>query len=332
MPKSSLLATGLVPAIALAMVAASPGLAHEPDAPHDFIFIGGDRLSDHRVQLETPGIEGAQIVYSWRMLEPAEGQYDFSMIEADLAVAQAAGRKLFIQIQDRFFSAEARLLPDYILNEPQYGGGLARQYDNPGEGQPVAHGWTTMQWNAEVRARFQALLHALGERFDGHVAGINLPETSFDRVEGQDPQGFTCDTYFASALDNMAALRTAFTRSAVVQYVNFWPCEWNNDHSYMERAFAFAVEHRIGLGGPDIVPFRRGQMKNSYPFFNAHKGELPLVAMAVQEPTLTYTNPQTGKPFTRSEFEAFARDYLGVDIIFWSVTAPWLQTVSGETP
>ena len=64
-------------------------------------------------------------------------------------------------------------------------------------------------------------------------------------------------------------------------------------------------------------------MKNSYPFFNRYRGRLDLVAMAVQEPTLTYTNPKTGKKFTRAEFIAFARDYLGVDIIFWSVNAPW---------
>ena len=31
------------------------------------------------------------------------------------------------------------------------------------------------------------------------------------------------------------------------------------------------------------------------------------------------------KKFTREEFVAFARDYLGVDIIFWSVSAPWLR-------
>jgi hypothetical protein len=47
--------------------------------------------------------------------------------------------------------------------------------------------------------------------------------------------------------------------------------------------------------------------------------------MAVQEPTLTYTNPATKKPFTREEFVAFAEDYLGVDIIFWATASPWLR-------
>ena len=107
-------------------------------------------------------------------------------------------------------------------------------------------------------------------------------------------------------------------KSHVVQYVNFWPCEWNNDKKFMSRAFEFAHANGIGLGGPDIVPYKKAQMKNSYPFFNQYKGKLSLVAMAVQEPTLTYTNPETKKPFTREEFVAFAQDYLGVDIIFWA--------------
>ena len=47
--------------------------------------------------------------------------------------------------------------------------------------------------------------------------------------------------------------------------------------------------------------------------------------MAVQEPTLTYTNPETKKPFTRDEFVAFAEGYLGVDIIFWATASPWLR-------
>ena len=73
------------------------------------------------------------------------------------------------------------------------------------------------------------------------------------------------------------------------------------------------------------MPWRQGQMKNSYPFFNRYKGRLALVAMAVQQPTLTYRNPATGKPFTHAEFLEFARDYLGVDIIFWSTSSPWLR-------
>lgn len=46
--------------------------------------------------------------------------------------------------------------------------------------------------------------------------------------------------------------------------------------------------------------------------------------MAVQEPTLTYTNPKTKKPLTQEEFTNFAENYLEANIIFWSTTTPRL--------
>lgn len=296
------------------------------DQPRHFLFIGGDNLDEHRNLVSRPDIEGVQIIYSWKSLEPHEDVYDFTAIEKDLDELDRMGKKLFVQIQDRFFSPTARRIPNYILTEPKYDGGLARQYDNAGEGKPIGSGWTTKQWNPNVRARFQALLQALGESFDGRLFGVNLPESAFDRTDDSSVEtGFTCEKYFESALENMEALGAAFSETHVVQYVNFWPCEWNNNRGYMERAFALAVDKGIGLGGPDIIPFRPGQMKNSYPFFNRHKDDLTLVAMAVQEPTLTYTNSKTGKRFTRDDFVSFANDYLGVDIIFWSTSAPWLD-------
>jgi len=299
--------------------------------PKNYLFLGSGELESAEQLLERPDISGAQAVYSWKELEPAKDRYDFGAIDRDLAIAKRHGRQLFVQLQDRFFLPTARNVPAYILKDPEYGGGLARQADNPGENEPAGSGWVTRQWDPEVRARFQKLLSALAQHLDGKIAGLNLPESAAD-LNGK-PEGFTCDAYFDATIDNLRHARKVFRTSHVVQYVNFWPCEWNNDRNYMGRAFAFAAANGIGLGGPDIVPYRRGQMKNAYPFFNRYKGKLPVVAMAVQQPTLTYTNPQTGKRFTKDEIVAFASDYLGVDIIFWTVEAPWLrQAARTSTP
>lgn len=311
--------------VAIILFVFGNALAAARAAPVNFIYTGSGDLEAARPVLERPDIEGAQIVYNWRGLEPSEGQYDFSAIERDLELTAGLGKKLFVQIQDRFFSPEARNLPDYILSEAKYGGGLVPQLDNPGEAKPQQYGWAPMHWNEAVRTRYQALLKALAARFDGKVYGVNLPETSIDIDMEGDQTGFSCDAYFAAELENLGAARAVFQQSQVVQYVNFWPCEWENDHDYMGRLFAYAAEHDIGLGGPDIVPWRKGQMKNSYPFFNQYKGKLGFVGMAVQEPTLTYKNDKTGKPFTREEFVAFATDYLGVDAVFWSLETPWLK-------
>jgi hypothetical protein len=42
------------------------------------------------------------------------------------------------------------------------------------------------------------------------------------------------------------------------------------------------------------------------------------------------TARKTGKRFSRSEIEAFADDYLGVDVIFWTTEAPWLKNLEIE--
>ena len=311
-------------AVAVALLAVS--LPARAEKPRNFIYTSAGDLDEAMNVISRQDIEGAQIVYNWRALEPEKDKYDFSAIEKDLAALDGLKKKLFIQIQDRFFEPDAKYVPGYLMSDPAYGGGLSPQFDNPGENKPIGSGWVAQQWNPAVRQRYQALLAALAARFDGRVFGVNLPETAIDLDEKAPPKGFSCDNYFAGELENPSFARKAFTKSHVVQYVNFWPCEWDNDHNYMGRMFEFASANGVGLGGPDIVPGRKAQMKNSYPFFNKYKGKLSLVAMAVQEPTLTYKNPKTHKPFSKGEFARFAEDYLGADIIFWSTATPWLKT------
>ncbi|WP_448511517.1 hypothetical protein [Photorhabdus laumondii] len=216
-------------------------------------------------------------------------------------------------------------MPFYLQQGTKYQGGLVAQVDNSGEGKAQGYGWVAIQWNTALRKRYQDLLFELAKEFDGRITGINLPETAVDIDMKQDKTGFSCDRYFSAELDNIKFARQVFKKSYVVQYVNFCPCEWDNDRQYMSRFFNFASKNKIVLGGPDIVPYQSAQMKNAYPFFNRYKGKLDLVAMAVQEPTLTYTNPKTKKAFTQEEFTHFAENDLGANIIFWSTTTPWLK-------
>lgn len=309
-------------AVAVILLATTlPALAKTPE---NFIYTSSGELEAASVIIARSDIGGAQIVYNWRSLEPEKDKYNFSQIEKDLARLKVVNKKLFIQIQDRFFEQNARYVPNYLMNDARYGGGISPQFDNPGEGKPIGAGWVAQQWNPAVRQRYQALLAAIAKRFDGQVYGVNLPETAIDLDKKELPKGFSCDNYFAGEMENLTFARKVFTKSYIVQYINFWPCEWNNDHNYMGRLFAFANANNIGLGGPDIIPNHKAQMKNSYPFFNKYKSTLALVAMAVQEPTLTYKNPNTGKIFSKDEFVQFAENYLGADIIFWSTSSPWL--------
>jgi hypothetical protein len=57
-------------------------------APENFIYTGSGDLEAAEAVLQRADIGGAQIVYTWRSLEPTEGEYDFSAIERDLAVTE----------------------------------------------------------------------------------------------------------------------------------------------------------------------------------------------------------------------------------------------------
>jgi hypothetical protein len=314
----------------LLLIGATPLLPADNALHHgagyeNFIYVGSGKVESIRGLLSRGDIAGAQVVYNWRQLETARGQYDFSEIQSDLRLSNSLRKKLFIQIQDRFFSPEARNVPDYLLTDPVYRGGIVPQVDNPGEDRPPVMGWVAQQWNPAVQRRYQQLLQALAGKFDGVVYGINLPETAIDIDRKGDRTGFRCERYFEAEMDNLAFARKVFQKSYVVQYVNFWPCEWGNDRDYMGRLFEFAVKNGVGLGGADIVPNRKAQMANSYPFFHKYKDKIRMIAMAVQEPTLTYTNPATAKAFTKEEFAEFATQYLGARIIFWSAASPWLR-------
>ncbi|MFF0218095.1 hypothetical protein [Streptomyces vinaceus] len=320
-----LLATALAhTALAPAAAAAPAGPGRAAPSPAQYLYSSiGDFDTEVKPLLDRPDIAGAQVVVAWKALEPQKGRYDFSAIEEALTAVRTRHKSLFVQVQDRFFSAPTRL-PNYLLTDPAYAGGAAATTNESGLG-PGEPGAVAAQWVPEVRERFQSLLKALADRFDGRLAGVNLPETATQVDRGKDRTGYTDEAYFRAELDNMAFGAKVFKRTRFIQYVNFWPGEWNNDHGYMERTFEFAKAHGVGLGGPDVLPDRPAQMENSYPFFERYRGQLPMVAMAVQEPDFEYTNPSTGKPYTKEEFVDFGGRRLGADVMFWATSAPWLH-------
>ena len=112
-----------------------------------FVFAEGADLSNIMYIIQHPDIQCAQVIYSWKSLEPPMGVYSFSDILNDLAFL--SGKKLFVQVQDRFFDPKARSIPQYLLDDNSiYEGGLARQNgSDPG----AKGGWVTKHWVPAVR-------------------------------------------------------------------------------------------------------------------------------------------------------------------------------------
>src|SRR6266850_3622521 len=300
---------------------------------HHYVFFGQDRekLRAATSFLETAGLEGAQVRYSWKQLEPRKDQYDFNLIREDLAFLSSKGKKLFVQLQDVTFMESRINVPDYLLTEPQYNGGADKQYRviNTDEEHPRVAGWMARRWDPAVQERLHKLFMALGKEFDGRIEGINLAETSVGVGDTGRlfPKGFTFEIYRDAIITNMKALKRAFPKSVVLQYANFMPGEWlpSEDKGYLRAVYKAARELKVGVGGPDLLPYRPWQRNHSYPLIKASAGIVP-TGVAVQDGNYADIDPSTGKRMTISELLKFATDYLKLDYVFWCTQEPYYSS------
>ena len=296
--------------------------------PHYFVFFNRERERISEASfLDTRAIEGAQLKYTWKQLEHGKDSYEFGDIRHDLEFLNSRGKKLFIQIQDASFDPSIMPIPRYLLSDPQYNGGADKQYNivADDEERAVPAGWVARRWDPAVRERFQKLLLALGREFDGKIEGINLPETAVDfgQTGRLFPRGFTAQGYRDAIVSNMTALKRAFPRSVTMQYANFMLEEKGDTAtSYLRSIYQHAADLKVGVGGPDLLPYRPGQMANSYPLLREFAGRVP-TGIAVQDGNYSNKNLKTGKQVTVPELVAFGTEYLKVNYIFWCTEEPF---------
>lgn len=325
--RKALMTTLLLLSCSLATRASAAG-AGEVAAPRHFIFFGlaRQRISEPAF-LENENIVGAQLKYTWRELEPVRDRYELQPLLDDLALLEAHGKRLFVQLQDVSFSDEVPV-PDYLRADSAFGGGVARKYEYDGsdESKAVFEGWVARRWDPAVRARFAKLLGVLGEALDGRIEGLNLAETSigFGESGKLHPSGFTYESYVEGEKAICSAARRAFPRSHVIVYANFMPGEWLpwTDHGYRRAIYAHAESIGVGVGGPDLLPHRKGQRNHSYPLIAARGPAIP-AGVAVQDGNLAEKNPGTGSRVTVPELYRFAKDPLRLDYLFWGTEEPY---------
>jgi hypothetical protein len=276
--------------------------------------------------LDSAGLAGAQLKYTWRQLEPQKDRYDFSLIEEDLAFLERNGKKLFIQVQDVSFDTSIINAPAYLLTD-EYGRGIAPQFiTDESENILRQDGFVARRWDPLVAERFGKLLAALGESLDGLIEGITLPETAvgFGDTGKLYPPGFTPEIYRDAILVQMRQAGAAFPKSTVIQYANFMPGEWLpwDDKGYLESLYAGAGEAGVGMGGPDIKIWKRTQMNHSYKFLRMYTDELT-IGIAVQWGNYEEDNPKTGQQVTVPEIFDFGKQEIKLDYIFWSTQEPY---------
>ena len=103
-----------------------------------------------------------------------------------------------------------------------------------------------------------------------------------------------------------------------MQYANFMP----GGQTSPQRVFRRARELKVGVGGPDLLPFRPFQMQNSYPLIRESAGLVPS-GIAVQDGNYADRNPKTGQQATIPELIEFATGFLKVGYVFWCTEEPF---------
>jgi len=305
----------------------------EIDRIKHFVYFARDRelIQDHPL-LKLPRIVGAQIMYSWRQLEPRRGEYDFSIIYEDFNYLRSYGKKLFIQFQDVTFNPKYKAIPDYLMTD-EFDGGCIQSYNDNG----IAEGWIAIRWNTQVQYRFALLMKALGKEFDGKIEGINLQETAIGPVGNTDPS-FTSERYSECIKENMLALKIAFPNSTTMQYANFMPGEWlpMEDKGYLRSIYQYGQEVGVGLGGPDLMVHRKGQLNHTIAMMHENNYTVPL-GIAIQDGNYIgktgadqdyqehVDNGTTERKNIVPLLHAFAKDFIHVNYMFWVHQEPYFS-------
>lgn len=293
--------------------------------PANYVF-----FRDERARIAEPtflanaNIAGAQLWFTWRELEPARDRYDFAELRERLAFLQRHGKRLVVQLQENSFS-QRKHVPEYLLTDTAFHGGVAAKYEGESAADPRFGGWVARRWDPAVRERFARLLDALGREFDGRIEALVIDETAIGMgIPSLQPSGYTDAGYAAGIRAITSDARRAFPHSCVIMYANFMPGEWlpGDDKGYLRSVHAHADSIGAGVGGPDLMPHRRGQRNHVLALIAARRPGV-IAALAVQDGNLAEVNPNTGTPVTVSELYAYARDALRLDFLFWGTEEPY---------
>jgi hypothetical protein len=209
-------------------------------------------------------ILGYRISISWSALEPTQGNYDFSTIDAVLAKLKTAYNKpkrLVIMLWDYGMGAlgqqDSRVIPTYIQQNPIYGSSpVAGSYGWWGKS---SNGASSGQYAAAlyyppVMDRFIAMVQALGQHLDGdpNVEAILIQEDaavtqSASELGPVDPH-YSDDAWLTQLKRLLTALTAAFPHTSVAM-ANSW-MQRATDTVALEQWMA---ANRIASGSADSL-------------------------------------------------------------------------------
>lgn len=256
----------------------------------------------------TTALKGIEVKFNWRELEPTQGKYNFTGIDFLLNKLKPTSKKLILLFELKTFNLGPAHVPDYILQNAIYDGGV-QAYTQFGS--TTKFGDVIKIWNANVMNRFEALLAAMGSKYDQNILfeGLGYSESTFQCLGTNCPT----DEIFSQKLMALnAKTRAKFPHSLVYQFVNYPP-------SILAYQATQLKSTGSGWAGPDVFPTDSGLTApgRAYSYYANLSGIVPLLP-SVQSEDYTWTSHLgPGHKPTINELLIFARDNLLANYIVW---------------
>jgi hypothetical protein len=222
---------------------------------------------------DSSSIRGAQIHYSWGMIEPRLGEYDWAPIYEHLSYLEGHGRKMIMVVDTKCFQSDCGSLAPRELQSDVYNN--ARETDTH----------IVETWERSVMNHYIAFWQALAAEFDGHPAlEMVLASESAPSLNGGSPENFSRSAYATQLRRMYIAQGAAFRETNVVANLNFLANELSD---LMEQAY----QSGAGRGFPDVFDSSaslifRGECVDQECGVRDYRGKVPHLGI-VSAPTLS---------------------------------------------
>lgn len=115
-------------------------------------------------------------------------------------------------------------------------------------------------------------------------------------------------------------------------YANFMPGEWlpGNDKGYLRSIYQYGEQIGVGLGGPDLMVKRKGQLNHTIAMMHESQYSVPL-GIAIEDGNYFGETGDATEDKNKTHenivplLYAFARDFLRVKYMFWANQEPYFR-------